>query len=118
MPIVAAASPAKSLLNAADHILLLIDHQSQMAFPVRSQDVLTLRLNTRLVAEAAAGFGVTTILTSVAADTFSGPLFEEITQAMPDAPIIDRTTMNCWEDQNVIDAVNAAQKPRIVIGGL
>ena len=118
MAVIATTAPAKGLLSPTDHTLILIDHQSQMAFPVRSQDVATLRLNTGMVAEAAAGFGVSTILTSVAAESFSGPLFEEITGALPNTPIIDRTTMNSWEDANIIAAVNAIGKPRLVIGGL
>ena len=109
---------AKSLLTPRNHLLLLVDHQSQMAFPVRSQDVAVLRLNTGLVAEAAAGFGVPAVLTTVAAESFSGPLFDEVLEAFPGTPIIDRTTMNCWEDANVVAGINAAGKPRIAIGGL
>jgi nicotinamidase-related amidase len=115
---IATPGPAASLLTPDDHILILIDHQSQMAFPVRSIDISVLRLNAGLVAEAAAGFKVSTIITSVAAATFSGPVFGEIEAAFPGAPVIDRTTMNCWEDAGVIDAVNVAGKQRIVIAGL
>ncbi|WP_448659084.1 isochorismatase family protein [Sphingomonas sp. CJ99] len=109
---------ARELLTPADHLLLLIDHQSQMAFPVRSQDVSNLRLNTGLVAEAAAGFAVPTILTSVAAKGFSGPFFDEVLEAFPSAEIIDRTTMNAWEDPAVLARVNLLGRNRIVIGGL
>ncbi|MFZ5749219.1 MAG: hydrolase [Pseudomonadota bacterium] len=118
MSVTATPTAAKSLLTPADHMLILIDHQSQMAFATRSIDAALLRTNTALVANAAAGFGVTTILTTVAEKSFSGPLFTEITDAMPGADVIDRTTMNCWEDANVIRAVNAIGKPRIVLAGL
>ncbi|MEJ5977984.1 hydrolase [Novosphingobium sp. PS1R-30] len=118
MTVTAVATPAKSLLTPGDHALVLIDHQSQMAFPVRSQDVAVLRLNAGLVAEAAAGFGVSTILTTVAAESFSGPIFDEILAAFPDRRVIDRTTMNAWEDADFVAAFNAIGKPRVVIGGL
>ena len=114
------ATPAagKTLLTPNDHTLVLIDHQSQMAFATHSIDVAMLRNNVALVAKGAAGFGVSTLLTTVAEKSFSGPLFPEIPEAFPKAKVLDRTTMNCWEDTAVIAAVNAAGKGRTVLGGL
>lgn len=114
----ASPKPGKTLLNAKDHTLILIDHQSQMAFATKSIEAITLRNNAALVAKAARLFGASTILTTVAEKTFSGPIFGEIKSVFPDAPVIDRSTMNCWEDKNVTDAVNAIGKPRIVLAGL
>jgi len=114
----ASIGAARSLLTPTDHVLILIDHQSQMAFPLNSIEVGALRANTATVARAAAAFAVPTILTSVAATSFSGPIFPEIQKAFPGAPIIDRTTMNCWEDAAVIDEVNRIGKGRIVLAGL
>ncbi|TIP94397.1 MAG: hydrolase, partial [Mesorhizobium sp.] len=71
-----------------------------------------------LVAHAAAGFGVSTILTTVAEKTFSGPMFQEITDAFPGQPLLDRTSMNTWEDAAVIEEVNAIGKKRLVFCGL
>ncbi len=118
MSLHAAAAPGPQLLTPQDHTLILIDHQSQMAFATRSIDVATLRTNTALVARAAAGFGVSTIVTSVAEKTFAGPIFDEIKEALPDIAVTDRTTMNTWEDARVIDRVNAIGKDRIVFAGL
>ena len=109
---------AASLLTPTDHTLVLIDHQSQMAFATRSIDIVELRNNSAILAKAAAGFGVSTILTTVAEKTFSGPIFDEIRDAFPGADIIDRTTMNAWEDDRIIDRVNRIGKPRIVFAGL
>ena len=114
----ASAAAAKSLLTPTDHVLILIDHQSQMAFPLNSIEVGALRANTATVAKGAAGFKVPTIVTSVAATSFSGPIFPEISRAFPDAPVIDRTTMNCWEDPNIIAEVNRLGSRRIVLAGL
>jgi nicotinamidase-related amidase len=115
---VARPVPGRTLLTPDDHVLILIDHQSQMAFATRSIDAITLRNNTALIAEAAKGFGVDTILTTVAEKTFSGPIFDEISAAFPGEPAIDRTTMNCWEDSRLTDRVNAIGKPRLVMAGL
>lgn len=114
----ATAAPGKTLLTPSDHTLIMIDHQSQMAFATKSIGAIELRNNAALVARAAAAFEVSTIITSVAEKSFSGPVFDEIKDAFPAAEAIDRTSMNTWEDANVIAQVNAIGKPRIVLAGL
>ena len=79
---------------------------------------MKLRNNAALVAHAAAGFGVSTILTTVAEKSFSGPMFSEITDAFPGQKLFDRTSMNTWEDAEVIKEVNEIGKKRIVLSGL
>ncbi len=90
--------PAKSLLTPTDHILVLIDFQSQMAFATKSIGTELLRNNVALVGHAATAFDVSTILTTVAEKTFSGPMFDELHEAFPGEPVIERTSMNSWED--------------------
>jgi nicotinamidase-related amidase len=114
----ATPTPGKLLLSPKDHTLILIDFQSQMAFATHSIDAVSLRNNAALVAHAAAGFEVSTILTTVAEKSFSGPMFEEITQAFPKHELLDRTSMNTWEDANVIKQVNTIGKSRVVLAGL
>jgi nicotinamidase-related amidase len=110
--------PGKTLLSPADHTLILIDFQSQMAFATKSIDSVMLRNNAALVANAAKIFNVSMIATTVAEKTFSGPMFDEIKAAFPKATVIDRTTMNSWEDQTFIEQVNRIGKARIVLAGL
>jgi nicotinamidase-related amidase len=114
----ATPTPGKSLIDPRNHTLILIDHQSQMAFATKSIDPVELRNNTALVAKAAAGFGVSTILTTVAEKSFSGPIFDEIRAAFPNEVAIDRTSMNTWEDARISERVNAIGKGRIVFAGL
>lgn len=94
MTINAKATPGSLLLTPRDHTLIMIDHQSQMAFATHSIDAVQLRNNAALVAHAAAGFDVSTIVTTVAEKSFSGPVFDEIKDAFPGAEITDRTSMN------------------------
>ena len=110
--------PGKTLISPTDHTLIMIDHQSQMAFATKSIDAVSLRNNAAMVAKAAAGFKVSTILTTVAEKTFSGPIFEEIKDAFPGADVIDRTSMNTWEDGRVTERVNKIGKNRLVFAGL
>ncbi|MBB3899259.1 hydrolase [Roseococcus suduntuyensis] len=114
----ATTTPGKQLLTPNDHTLIMIDFQSQMAFATKSIDAVALRNNAALVARAAQGFGVSTILTTVAESSFSGPMFDEIADAFPGKPMLDRTSMNTWEDAAVIAEVNRLGKPRFVLAGL
>ena len=110
--------PGKGLLSPNNHALIMIDHQSQMAFATKSIDAVLLLNNAAMVAKAAAGFGVPTVLTTVAEKTFSGPIFDEVRQAFPRAEVIDRTSMNTWEDGRISDRVNAIGRDRLVFAGL
>ncbi len=114
----ATAAPAPALVSPDNHALVMIDFQSQMAFATKSIDAVQLRNNAALVASAAAGFEVPTILTTVAERSFSGPMFDEIGAAFPGRAMLDRTSMNSWEDEAVIAAVNRIGKGRIVLCGL
>ena len=118
MSIKATPTAGSKLLTPNDHTLVMIDFQSQMAFATHSIDAVNLRNNAALVAQAAAGFGVSTILTTVAEKSFSGPMFSEITDAFPGQKMLDLTSMNTWEDAAVIERVNQIGKPRIVLSGL
>ena len=118
MSIKATPTAGATLLTPTDHTLVMIDFQSQMAFATHSIDAVNLRNNAALVAQAGAGFGVSTILTTVAEKSFSGPMFDEITAAFPEQKMLDRTSMNTWEDAAVIERVNEIGKPRIVLAGL
>lgn len=115
-----AQKPSPSLLNPTNHALVLIDYESQMAFPVTSISVDQLRNNAALVAGASKIFNVPTVITTVAEESFSGPVFPEIQEFYPKATsnYIDRTTMNTWEDVNAYKAITGKGKKTLVIGGL
>ncbi len=114
----ATPTPGSLLLTPKDHALVMIDFQSQMAFATKSIDAIMLRNNAGLIACAAAGFKVPTVLTTVAEKSFSGPMFPEVTAPFPDQELIDRTSMNTWEDANVINVINAIGRERLVFAGL
>jgi len=118
MPTNAKPTPGAKLLTPKDHALVLIDYQSQMSFATHSIDAITLRNNAGLIARAAASFKVPTILTTVAEKSFSGPMFAEVTDPFPGQELLDRTSMNTWEDAAVIKRVNAIGRTRLVFAGL
>ncbi|MFS8037516.1 hydrolase [Xanthobacter sp. AM11] len=114
----ATPTPGRGLIDPANHMLILIDFQSQMSFATRSIDAVALRNNAALISQAAAGFQVPAILTTVAEKSFSGPMFSEITEAFGGQAMLDRTSMNTWEDAAVIARVNEIGRSRIVLAGL
>jgi len=118
MTISATPTPSSQLLTPTDHTLIMIDFQSQMSFATKNIDAVNLRNNTSLIANGAKGFNVSTVLTTVAEKTFSGPMYSEITEAFPGQKVFDRTSMNTWEDGAVVEEVNRLGKKRLVLCGL
>lgn len=114
----ASPTPGASMLNPDNHTVILIDHQPQMAFATKSIDIVELRNNVAGLAKAAKVFDVPTILTTVAEESFSGPLFPELKAVFPEQTPIDRTTMNTWEDKRITDKVNQIGRNKIVIAAL
>lgn len=113
-----APKPGQRLLSPQNSVLLLIDHQPQMAFATHSIDIVTLRNNVTGLAKAAKVFAVPTVLTTVAEKSFSGPIFPELQAVFPDLKPIDRTTMNTWEDQRVVDVVRKTGRKKLIIAAL
>ncbi len=116
--VVAAQKPSAKLLDPANHVLVLIDHQPQMAFAVQSHPIELVRNNAAMISKAAKTFNSAVVLTSVAAKTFSGPVFSEITDQFPKEKVYDRTTMNTWEDVPTRAAIVGKNKKKIVLAGL
>ncbi len=106
------------LLNPKNCVFVFIDHQPQMFFGVQSADRQTIQNNVVGLAKAAKIFNVPSILTTVAANSFSGPLIPQLQAVFPDQKPIDRTSMNSWEDKNLVAAVEKTQRKKLVIAAL
>jgi hypothetical protein len=74
--------------------------------------------NVQIIAKTARLFKVPTILSTVAAESFSGAMISEITSLFPGRAPIDRTSINAWLDTNFRKAVIKAGKKKIVVAGL
>lgn len=106
------------LLTPQNSTLLIIDHQPQMAFGVVSIDRQTLKNNVVALLKSAKVFKVPTILTSVETESFSGYMWPEILEVFPDNDVLERTSMNSWDDQKVRDAVAATGRKKLILSGL
>jgi len=89
-----------------------------MAFASHSIDIQLLVNNVTGLAKSAKIFNVPTILTTVAAKSFSGPIFTNVQEVFPECTPIDRTTMNSWEDPKVVDAVRKTDRKKLIIAAL
>jgi len=106
------------LLTPQNCQFIIIDQQPQMAFGVQSIDRQMLKNNVVGLAKAAKIFNVPTILTTVETDGFSGHAYPELLAVFPENPILERTSMNSWDDQNVRDALKANGRNKVVVSGL
>jgi nicotinamidase-related amidase len=98
--------------------LIFIDHQPQMAFGVQSIDRQTLKNNVVGLAKAARVFNIPTTITTVETESFSGHTYPELLEVFPDIPLLERTSMNSWDDQKVRDALAKNDRKKIVVSGL
>ncbi|MEO0393916.1 MAG: hydrolase [Pseudomonadota bacterium] len=106
------------VLTPENSQLIFIDQQPQMAFGVQSIDRQTLKNNVVGLAKAAKIFNIPTTITTVETDSFSGQTFPELLDVFPEAPLLERTSMNSWDDQKVRDALAENGRKKIVVSGL
>ena len=106
------------MLSPQNHAIALVDFQPAMYQGVQSHDRLVTLNNVQVLAKAAKLFGIPTIITTVAQDTFSGPFMPEITSLFPEHTVIDRTSMNAWLDAKFREAVHATGRKKIAVAGL
>jgi nicotinamidase-related amidase len=106
------------LLDPEQCVVLIIDHQPHMYFGVESASRAMIMNSVLGLAKTAAAFGVPCLLTTVEANTFSGHLYSKLQNALPQTVPIDRTAINCWEDQNLRSAVEATGRKNVILSGL
>lgn len=107
-----------SMLAPNDCALALIDFQPAMFAGVHSHDRTIIVQNVQIVAKAAKLFRVPTILSTVAAQSFSGAMIPEVTGIFPDQKPVDRTSINSWVDPNFRAAIEKTGRRKIVVAGL
>jgi nicotinamidase-related amidase len=106
------------LLTATNCQVIFIDQQPQMAFGVESIDRQTLKNNVVALGKAAKVFGVPTTITSVETLGFSGHTYPELLAVFSEQPILERTSMNSWDDAKVRDALAKNGRKKVIVSGL
>lgn len=106
------------LLNPQNSAVIFIDFQPQMVFGVASIDRQTLFNNVMLLAKAAKIFNVPAILTTVETKSFSGNMWPQLLDIFPSQEPIERSSMNSWEDEKLVAAVNATGRKKLIMAAL
>lgn len=112
------AAPSSDLLTPDNSMMLFVDHQPQMFFGAASGDRTAIINATVGLAKAGRVFGMPVVLSTVAAESFSGPILPQLKAVFPEQEVVDRTTMNAWEDPALVAAVKATGRGKIILSGL
>jgi nicotinamidase-related amidase len=110
--------PRLEVLTPQNSQIIFIDHQPQMAFGVQSIDRQVLKNNTVALAKAAKVFKIPTTITTVETESFSGYSYPELLDVFPDMKVLERTSMNSWDDRKVRKALKANGCNKVVVSGL
>jgi nicotinamidase-related amidase len=102
--------------NAA---VMIIDHQVGLYTGVRDITLQDLKHNVVGLVKAAKVFGLPIVATTTAAESMWGPMIPEVLDVLPDGvKLIDRSTVNAWDDARVVEAVRATGRTRLVMAAV
>ena len=105
-----------ALLTPDNCVLVLIDHQPFQFAGLRSHDTQTIINNVVGLAKSAKVFGVPTLLSSVVEER--GGYILKASGPLPEQKPIDRTFINAWEDERVVEWVSRPGRTKIVMAAL
>jgi nicotinamidase-related amidase len=105
-------------LTADNAALVLVDHQVGLMTGVRDYSTGELKHNVVALANAARVLKVPTVVTTTARDSMWGPTFPELVEALPGIQIIDRTSVNAWDDPKVAAAIEATDRRKLIFAGI
>lgn len=97
--------------------LLLVDHQVGLYTGVRDIDILQLKHNVVGLTRAMLALKVPVVVTTTT-EKWWGPLIPELAGVLHGVPIIERTTVNAWDEKRVVDAVKATGRKKLIVTGI
>ena len=107
----------EALLTPDNCVLVMIDHQPFQLANVNSHEPTMVINNAIGLAMTAKAYGIPTILTTVNEES-GGRIFKGIQDVFPDHETINRTYINAWEDQRVVEAVKKTRRKKLVFAAL
>src|SRR2546429_5424690 len=70
------------------------------------------------LAKAAKALKLPIVVTTTARDSMWGPTFPELVEALPGIKIIDRSSVNAWDDPKVAAAIEATGRKKLIFAGI
>jgi nicotinamidase-related amidase len=98
--------------------VLLVDHQVGLFTGVRDINVNELKHNVVGLARAAQALELPIVAVTTARDSMWGPTIPELKAALGDNDILDRSTVNAWDDERFVAEVNNTGRDHLIIAGL
>ena len=109
----------KALINPADTLMLLLDHQTGLFQTVKDIGVMELRANTTALAKLAALLKLPLITTTSVPDGPNGPPMPELQEAAPHAHYVPRHgEVNAWDNEAFVKAVRDTGKKTLIMAGV
>ena len=104
-------------LTRDDAVLLLVDHQIGLYTVIRDTVVLHLKHNIVGLTRAMLALKVPVIATTTS-EKMWGPLIPELADVLRGVKIIERTTVNAWDEKRVADALKATGRKKLIVTGI
>ena len=105
-------------LTSENAALVHVDHQVGHPTGVRDYTTGELKHNVIALAKAAKALNLPIVVTTTARDTMWGPTFPELVEALPGVEIIDRSSVNAFDDERVAGAIAATGRKKLIFAGI
>ena len=105
-------------LTSENAALILVDHQVGLMTGVRDYSTGELKHNVVGLAKAAKALKLPIVVTTTARDSMWGPTFPELVEALPGVPIIDRSSVNAFDDPKVAQAITGTGRKKLIFAGI
>ncbi|GGP24857.1 hydrolase [Silvimonas amylolytica] len=107
------------LITPHNAAILIIDFQPVQVSSIASRSKRELVANITALARIAKLYEMPVVLTSVNVKTGRNqPTIHQITEVLPEVDVIDRTSINAWEDEDFNRAVKATQRKKLIMAAL
>jgi nicotinamidase-related amidase len=116
---VLASGGGAMLLDPADTVVLLLDHQSGLFQTVKDIAVADLRRNVAMIARLCTLLKIPVITTASEPAGTNGPLMPEIHELAPHAVYVPRKgEVNAWDNDDFVGEVRSTDRHTLVMAGV
>jgi nicotinamidase-related amidase len=105
-------------LTSQNAALVLVDHQVGLMTGVRDYSTGELKHNVVALAKAGKALKLPIVVTTTARDSMWGPTFPELVEALPGIEIIDRSSVNAFDDARVTRAIESTGRKKLIFAGI
>jgi nicotinamidase-related amidase len=105
-------------LDSKNATLILVDHQIGLMTGVRDYSTGELKHNVMALAKAAKALNLPIVVTTTARDSMWGPTFPELVETLPGVRVIDRSSVNVFDDPAVAHAIEATGRKKLIFAGI